>query len=63
VDQGKKQGYINKEISTQAIMFYFDLIRAGAFACAKSIQQMNIDAKLTDDVNRLFLYGLIEKRD
>ena len=63
VEQGKPQGYINKDISTQAIMFYFDLIRAGAFACAKTIKSMNIDPKLTDDVNRLFLYGLIQKRD
>jgi AcrR family transcriptional regulator len=62
VEQGKQQGYINKEISTQAIMFYFDLIRAGAFACAETIKNMDIDPKLTDDVNRLFLYGLIEKR-
>ena len=63
IEEGRQQGYISRDISQEAILFYFDMIRAGAFASADILNRIKIDAKLADDLNRLFLYGLIDKRD
>jgi AcrR family transcriptional regulator len=63
IEEGRHQGYINKDISQEAILFYFDMIRAGAFASADILNRIKVDAKLADDLNRLFLYGLIDKKD
>jgi AcrR family transcriptional regulator len=63
IEEGRQQGYISKDISQEAILFYFDMIRAGAFASSDTLNRIKIDAKLAGDLNRLFLYGLIDKRD
>ena len=63
IEEGRQQGYISKDISQEAILFYFDMIRAGAFASADILNRIKVDAKLADDLNRLFLYGLIDKKD
>jgi len=63
IEEGRQQGYISRDISQEAILFYFDMIRVGAFASADILNRIKIDAKLADDLNRLFLYGLIDKRD
>ena len=55
-------GYIDKDISQEAILLYFDIIRAGAFASAEAFSKIRIDSRLANDLNRLFLYGLIERK-
>ncbi|MFC1846596.1 TetR/AcrR family transcriptional regulator [Chloroflexota bacterium] len=62
VEEGKELGYINKEISQEAIAYYFEMIRAGAFASSEMLSKIKIDAKLARDLNNLFLFGLIEKK-
>ena len=63
VEEGKRQGYISRDISQEAIILYFDMIRAGAFASADALNKIKVDAKLAADLNRLFLYGLIDRRE
>ena len=45
------------------IMFYFEIIRSGAFSSTEMLHKMKIDAKLANDLNSLFLFGLIRKRE
>jgi len=63
VEEGRELGYINKELSREAIIYYFDMIRAGAFASSEMLNKIKIDAKLACDLNTLFLFGLVEKKD
>ena len=62
IDEGKRQGYISEDISKEAILYYFDIIRAGAFATTGALERMRVDAKIANDLNRLFLYGLVDKK-
>ena len=63
IEEGRRQGYISQDISQEAVLFYFDIMRAGSFASADTLNKIKVDAKLASDLNRLFLYGLIDKRD
>ncbi|HEX78862.1 MAG TPA: TetR/AcrR family transcriptional regulator [Dehalococcoidia bacterium] len=63
IEEGRRKGYISSDISQEAMLLYFDMIRAGAFASVETLDRIKIDAKLADDLNRLFLYGLIDKKD
>ncbi len=63
VEEGKALGYINKDISQEAIILYFEMIRAGAFASSEALNKVKIDAKLASDLNSLFLFGLIDKKE
>jgi len=63
VEEGKKLGYIKKELSQQAILFYMEMIRNGAFASTEMLNRVKIDKKLARDLNNIFLFGLIDKRE
>jgi AcrR family transcriptional regulator len=59
VEEGKKLGYIDKELSQDAIWFYFEIIRKGAIADTDLLGQIRVNEKLARDLNHLFLYGLV----
>ncbi len=61
VEEGKRLGYIKQDLSQEAIMLYFEIIRAGSFASAGLLSQMKMDSDLARDLNYLFLYGLIDE--
>ena len=61
IEEGKKLGYIKKELSQQSIRFYFELIRKGAFASAEIMNTIKMNKQLAYDLNYLFLFGLVEK--
>ena len=63
VDEGKKLGYIDKELSWEAVWCYFEIIRRGALAGADSLGSVKVDDKLARDLNHLFLYGLVSKKE
>jgi AcrR family transcriptional regulator len=62
IEEGKKLGYIRSELSSQAIRYYFEIIRTGAFSNTKMLDEIKVDAKLARDLNYLFLFGLVEKQ-
>jgi AcrR family transcriptional regulator len=63
VDEGKKLGYIDEELSWEAVWYYFEIIRRGALVSADSLGNVNVDDKLARDLNHLFLYGLVSKKE
>ena len=63
VEEGKKSKYINPELSSRSIMYYFMIIRNGIYADKELLENIEIDSKLAYDLNYLALYGLIEKQE
>lgn len=63
VEEGKRLGYIDKEISQEALLYYFEIIRRGGLASHDLIATMKPDEKLARDINHLFLFGLIGKKN
>ncbi len=61
VEEGREKGYIHKGLSQQAIKLYFEIVRNGVFSSLETINQLKVDSKLTQDLNRLFLFGLVGK--
>lgn len=62
IAEGKELGYINRELSQEAILYYFDIIKNGAFASAGLLDTIKVDARLAHDLNCLFLYGLVDRK-
>ncbi len=62
IEDGKRQGYVRRELPNDTIRIYFAIIRNGAFASAGLLEQMKVDEKLARDLNHLFLYGLVDKK-
>jgi len=62
VAQGKKMGYINEGLSDDAILYYFEIIRNGAFASSQLLDRIKPNARLAQELNNLFLYGLVDRK-
>ncbi len=54
IDQGKKEGYIDSELSSEAILLYINSING--------VLQSNISKKARLDLGKLFSYGLFGER-
>jgi len=63
IDEGKKLSYISNELSQKAILCYFEMIRNGAFASAEMLNQIKVDADLARELNSLFIFGLVSKKE
>jgi len=57
-DEGKRQGYINPELSTETIMLYFDVMRKGMSSSGLS-DNPDQNLKMLQEMTSLFLYGLM----
>ena len=58
VEEGKKQGHINLEISQEAVLIYLEILRKGFFADPAIPTRMEHNPQLVRDLNSLFFYGL-----
>lgn len=63
IEDGKRQGYIDKQLSEQDITFYLEILRRGVFASPDLISAIDTNAEAYRKLNYLFVYGLIGKRD
>ena len=63
VEEGKQLGDIDKELSQDAIWYYCEIIRKGSMSDADLLGKIRVDEKLAHDLNYLFLYGLIAKKE
>ncbi len=63
VEEGKKLHFISEEISPEAVLFYFEIIRNGAFSSSELLDRIKPDARLARELNHLFLYGLVDKKE
>jgi AcrR family transcriptional regulator len=63
IDEGQKLGYIKKDLSRQAVRYYFEIVRNGAFATPDALAELKVDDKLARDLNNLFLFGLVSEKE
>ena len=61
LEQGKKQGYVSKKISQEALIWYFQIFRSGIAANPELLSNVEPNVKFVRDLNELFLYGMIGK--
>ena len=62
-EEGKRQGYIDRELSQEAIMLYFDMVRKGIAAHGSIFTTPERNARLVREISSMYLYGLMSKRD
>ncbi|MDX5475562.1 MAG: TetR/AcrR family transcriptional regulator [Bacillaceae bacterium] len=59
LDEGKEQGYVDPDLSTEAVMFYFQMMK-------EYMQREDIYTKilpLTEDITKILFYGISGKRE
>lgn len=57
-EKGKRHGYINPDLSPEAIFVYFEIFREGVFASPALLADIVQDSKLMRDLTSLVVYGL-----
>ena len=62
-EEGKKQGYINPELSLEVILLYLEVLRKGIFASSGLIAKTENSEKLMRNLISLSLYGLVGKNE
>jgi AcrR family transcriptional regulator len=60
-DEGKRQGYVNPELSTENIIQYILIVRSGMAAESVLSEDPEQNRKIMQDLAPLFLYGLMGK--
>ena len=63
IEEGKRQGFISTQQSKVAVMLYLEILRRGVFASPDLLANMESDAELYRDLNYLFVYGLVGKKE
>ena len=63
IEEGKKQGYISPRRSQGAVMLYLEILRRGVFASPDLLANIEPDVELYRELNHLFVYGLVGKRE
>jgi len=58
IEEGKQQGFIEKDMRPESILIYFELFRRGIFADPEKSSAINFTPALVKELNQLFLYGL-----
>jgi len=61
VEEGKILGYVAKELSQEAILYYFEVIRRGSMASTDLLAEIKTDAKFIRELYTLFFFGLVDK--
>jgi AcrR family transcriptional regulator len=62
-DEGRRQGYIGKTVSNETIMLYLQILRTGITSNIHLFSNGESYARITEELNQLFLYGLIDTGD
>lgn len=57
-EEGRQQGFINPELSSEAILVYFEIFRKGVFATPDLSANLAQNTKLVRDLISLVVYGL-----
>jgi len=63
LEEGKREGYINPELPEELLFLYLEIIRRGVFASPDLIADLEPDLEVYRQLNYLFIYGLVGKRD
>lgn len=60
-EEGKRQGYVNPELSTETIMRYLLIVRSGMAAESVLSEDPEHNRQLMQELTPLFLYGIMGK--
>jgi len=60
-EEGKRQGYVNPELSAETIMRYSEIIRKGMAAESSLSEDPDQNRKLLQEIIPFFLYGILGK--
>jgi hypothetical protein len=60
-EEGKRQGYVNPELSTETIMRYILIVRSGMAAESILSEDPEQNRKMMQELTPLFLYGILGK--
>ena len=63
LNEGKREGYISSELPQELIVTYLELIRRGIFASPEILETIKPELEAYRQLNYLFIYGLVGKRD
>ncbi len=63
IEKGKKDGYINKNISTETILIYFNILKEAKYSQTDLLIDQNQDGRRYKELATLFYYGLMGKPD
>lgn len=61
IGEGQRLGYINQELSHEAILAYLEILRRGMFNVPSLAENVARDAKFVRDLISLIHYGLVGK--
>ncbi|MBN2075807.1 MAG: TetR/AcrR family transcriptional regulator [Dehalococcoidales bacterium] len=61
--EGKREGYIGKDISEQTLIIYFDILKAGIASSTRLYNDEESYPRIVRELNELFLYGLVDTGD
>ncbi len=62
LEEGKREGYVNTELSQEAFLLYLEILLKGVSASSDLFANMEPDVEFYRELNYLFLYGLVGKR-
>ncbi|MGB2815042.1 MAG: TetR/AcrR family transcriptional regulator [Dehalococcoidales bacterium] len=60
-EEGKRQGSVNPELSTDTIMRYFEIVRKGMAAASSLSEDPEHNRKWLQELMPIFLYGILGK--
>ena len=60
-EEGKRQGYVNPELSTETILRYSEIIRSGMAAQSSLSEDPEHNRKMMQEMTPLVLYGIMGK--
>lgn len=63
IEKGKKEGYINKNISTETIIIYFNILKEAKYNQTELLIGNSQNDRLFKELATLFYYGLMGKPD
>jgi hypothetical protein len=63
LEEGKREGFINLKLPVEMLVQYLEIIRRGIFASPELVAEIKPDLEVYRQLNYLFIYGLVGKRD
>jgi AcrR family transcriptional regulator len=63
LEEGKRQGYVNPELSHEALLLYLEILRRGVLASSDTLAKIEPKVELFRELNFLIIYGLVGKKE
>ena len=63
LEEGRREGYVNTELSQEALLLYLEILRNGVSTSSNLLANIEPNVKFFRELNYLFLYGLVGKKE